>query len=76
MKFADLNESFCEDFKDYLLTAPNKRNDKTPLSKNSSFSYFNKFKATLRQAYRDGYLQTDLNAKVRPLKAEETQRKF
>ncbi len=76
LKFADLNESFCEDFKDYLLTAPNKRNDKTPLSKNSSFSYFNKFKATLRQAYRDGYLQTDLNAKVRPLKAEETQRKF
>ena len=76
LKFTDLDESFCEDFKDYLLTAPNKRNDKTPLLKNSSFAYFNKFKATLRQAYRDGYLQTDLNSKVRPLKAEETQRKF
>ncbi|WP_018615241.1 tyrosine-type recombinase/integrase [Segetibacter koreensis] len=76
LKFADLNESFCENFKDYLLSAPNMRGGKTPLSKNSSFSYFNKFKAALRQAYRDGYLQSDLNAKVNPLKAAETQRKF
>ena len=73
--FADLNESVLEDFKDYLLTTTeNKR--KTTLSKNSAVSYFNKVKASLRQAYKDGILQTDLNAKIEPIKAAETRREF
>ncbi len=76
LKFADLNQKFLEDFKEYLLTTKSKRSNKTTLSQNSAVSYFNKVKATLKQAYKDGILQTDLNAKVKPIKAAETRREY
>ncbi|HVX01157.1 MAG TPA: site-specific integrase [Candidatus Babeliaceae bacterium] len=76
LKFADLNETFCNDFRDYLLTTKSLRSDKTKLSQNSALSYFNKFKATLKQVYKDGYLKTDLNAIVENIKAAETHRNF
>jgi integrase len=76
LRFADLNEKFLEDFKEYLLTTKSNRSKKTTLSRNSAVSYFNKVKATLKQAYKDGILQTDLNAKVKPIKAAETRREY
>ena len=76
VKFADLNESFFEDFKEYLLTTKSNRSDKTTLSQNSAGSYFLKVKAALKQAYKDGILQTDLNAKISPIKAAETRREY
>ena len=76
LKFADLNEKFCEDFKEYLLTTKSNRSDKTTLSPNSAGSYFNKVKAAMKQAYKDGYLQTDINTKVGGIKSAETHRNF
>ncbi len=76
LKFADLDEKFCNNFKDYLLTTKSYKSSKTTLSQNSAVSYFNKLKATLKQAYKDGYLQTDLNAKIEPIKQAETRRNF
>ena len=76
LKFADLNEKFLEDFKEYLLSTKSKKSDKTTLSQNSAVSYFNKVKAALKQAYKDGILQTDLNAKISPIKATETRREY
>ncbi len=76
LKFADLNEKFLEDFKEYLLTTKSKRSNKTILSQNSAVSYFNKVKAALRQAYKDGILQIDLNAKIQPIKIAETRRGY
>ena len=74
LKFADLNQKFLEDFKEYLLTTKSNKSNKTTLSQNSAVSYFNKVKAALKQAYKDGILQYDLNAKVKPIKAAETRR--
>ena len=76
LKFGELNTVILEDFKDYLLTTKSNRSDKTTLSQNSAVSYFNKVKATLKQAYTDGILQQDLNAKVKPIKEAETRRHF
>lgn len=76
LKFADLNEKFCNDFKEYLLTTKSNKSSKTTLAQNSAVSYFNKLKATLKQAYKDGYLQSDLNAKIEPVKQAETRRNF
>ncbi|TND07942.1 MAG: integrase family protein [Bacteroidetes bacterium] len=76
LKFADLNEKFCNDFKEYLLTTKSNKSSKTILSQNSAVSYFNKVKAALKQAYKDGYLPDDLNKKVEPVKTAETQRNF
>ncbi len=76
VKFADLNEKFFEDFKEYLLTSKSSRSNKTTLAQNSALSYFNKVKATLRQAFKDGILNTDLNAKIKPIKPAETRREY
>lgn len=76
LRFADLNEKFCNDFKEYLLTTKSNKSSKTTLSQNSALSYFNKVKAALKQAYKDGYLVTDLNSKVGQIRQAETQRNF
>jgi integrase len=76
LKFADLNEKFCNEFKDYLLTTKSNKSKTVTLAQNSAVSYFNKLKATLKQAYKDGYLTSDLNAKIEPVKQAETQRNF
>ncbi|MFL5739312.1 MAG: tyrosine-type recombinase/integrase [Flavisolibacter sp.] len=76
LKFADLDETFCNDFKEYLLTTKSKKSSEVTLSRNSAVSYFNKVKATMKQAYKDGYLHQDLNSKVKTIKAAETRRNF
>jgi len=76
LKFTDLNEMFLEDFKEYLLTTKSNKSSKATLSQNSAVSYFNKVKASLKQAYKDGILQVDLNAKVKPIKTTETRREY
>ena len=76
LKFADLNEKFCIEFKEYLLTTKSNKSNKVTLAQNSAVSYFNKLKATLKQAYKDGYLPSDLNGKIQPVKQAETQRNF
>ena len=76
LSFADLNEKFCADFRDYLLTTQSNKSNKTNLSQNSAVSYFNKVKATLKQAFKDGYLPIELNSKVEPIKPTETRRSY
>ena len=72
LNFADLNEKFCNEFKEYLLTTKSKKSNKVTLAQNSAVSYFNKLKATLKQAYKDGYLPSDLNAKIECIEPQET----
>jgi integrase len=72
LKFADLNEKFCDEFKTYLLTTNSKRSDKTVLSQNTAASYFNKLKAAFKQAFKDGHLQTNLNSKIDCIETNET----
>ncbi|MBI3501997.1 MAG: site-specific integrase [Bacteroidetes bacterium] len=76
LRFSELTEIFCNNFREYLLTAPSSRSDKQVLAKNSACSYFIKFKTALKQAYKDGYLSTDINAKIENIKPAETQREF
>lgn len=76
LKFANLNEKFCNDFKEYLLTTKSNKSNKVTLAQNSAVSYFNKLKATLKQAYKDGFLPSDLNSKIQPVKQAETRRNF
>lgn len=74
--FSELNESVLESFKEFLLTTKSKRSEKSLLSQGSAVSYFNKVKATLKQAYKDGILETDLNSKVKPIPQAETRREY
>jgi len=74
LKFADLNNKVVEEFKEYLLTTKSKKSNKTILSKNSAVSYFSKIKAAMKQAFKDEILQSDLNAKIKPIEQAETRR--
>ncbi|MFN3405628.1 MAG: tyrosine-type recombinase/integrase [Cytophagaceae bacterium] len=76
LKFEDLNERVCNEFREYILTTKSKKSSKVTLSQNSAVSYFNKFKAALKQAYKDGFLQHNLNEKIESIKQEDTQRNF
>jgi integrase len=76
IRFRDLNETFCNDFKEYLLTSPSRKSSKATLSQNSAVSYFNKFKAALKQAFKDGYLETDVNRRIETIKQAETERQY
>jgi len=76
IKFSELSHTFFDDFKEYLLTTKSTKSSKKKLSQNSASSYFNKVKATLKQAYKDEYLSYNLNERVGSIKPEETQRNF
>ncbi|HXB41427.1 MAG TPA: site-specific integrase [Bacteroidia bacterium] len=76
LRFADLNVEFCNKFRQYLLTTKSKKSDKVKLAQNSAVAYFNKLKAAMRQAYKDGYLPIDLNARIESIKTTETHRNF
>ncbi|GAB2579786.1 tyrosine-type recombinase/integrase [Spirosoma areae] len=73
LKVSSLTPKKCRDFRAYMIGALSQRNNE-PLAINSTVSYFNKFKAALKQAYKDGLISTDLNAKVDSIKPEETRR--
>jgi len=74
LKFSQLNEKWCGDFRDYLLSTKSRKSQKAKLATNSAVSYFNKVKAALKQAYKDDILQYDLNGRVESIKAEESRR--
>jgi integrase len=73
---SDLSVKFGEDYREYLLTTPSVKSYKVKLSQNAALSYFNKFKAAMKQAYQDRLLTEDLNSRIRAIKQKETQREF
>lgn len=76
LTFGEINQAFAENFKDYLLNTQSQRRNKSKLANNSAVSYFNKFKAALKEAYKDGLLPTDVSAKVQPIPYKETERPY
>jgi integrase len=76
MKISSLDLNFCEDFREYLLSAPNRKDKDKTIAQNTALSYFNKFKTALGLLYDEGLLKEDLKAKVDSIEEEETQREF
>ncbi|AOW10043.1 site-specific integrase [Flavobacterium gilvum] len=76
LKFIDLNEKFCNDYREYLLKTKSRRTGTTNLSQNTAHSYFNKFKATVKQAFKDSLIPIDLNGKIEPIKEADSNRLF
>lgn len=76
LKFSDISVPLCNDYRDYLTGADSIHRKESKISINTAVSYFNKLKATLKQAYKDGLLQIDINAQVDSIKPEESLREF
>lgn len=74
--FTNLNETLCEEYADYLLSAPGIGRAKRKIKTNTAVSYFAKFKSTLKEAYKKGLLTSDLGRIVESITPEETHREF
>lgn len=74
--FKDVTVTLIEDYRDYLLKAKSMRKNKKQISRNTALSYYNKIKTTLKGAYREDKLKTDVNAKISSIKELESQRNF
>lgn len=74
--FSKIDIKFCEDFKTFLLSASRGGNKKGILSQNSASTYFSVFKAALKQAFIDGYFNTDISAKIKGIPNEESRREY
>jgi len=75
VSFQDIDKSFVERFKEYLdkdaIGSAGKK-----LSQNSKYSYFNKLRAALKQAVKDGIIPTNPSEGVEAFKQGEPQREF
>ena len=74
--FGSIDLALIEDYKDYLINAPQGGGKSGTISANTASTYFSIFKAGLHQAFIDGYLTIDLAAKVKNISYEENQREY
>lgn len=73
--FDDIDENFVKGFKNYLDKDAKTKSD-LGLSQNSKYSYFNKFKAALKEAFELGYLDTNIVKKVKGFEQGESKREY
>ena len=75
VSFSDIDRQFIQDFKYYLDKKAIAHGDQK-LSQNSKYSYFNKLRAALKQAVKDGILPTNPSEGVDAFKQGEPEREF
>jgi integrase len=75
LTFEQLSVQKVQEFRDYL-DKKAKTKSSTGLSQNSKHSYFNKFKAALKQAHRDSLILDNPGERVEGFKMAESQREF
>ncbi len=72
--FGDIDLRLIENFKLFMLNAPQGGSKSGTVSRNTAATYFAIFKAGLKQAFIDGYLTIDLAAKVKGIPEQESRR--
>lgn len=76
LTFGQINLGLIENFKLFLLNAPQGGGKSGTVSQNTAATYFAIFKAGLKQAFVDGYLTIDLAAKVKGIPEQESRREY
>ena len=74
--FANINVKMLEDFKRFLLSAPQGGGKSGTISQTTASTYFSILKAALKQAFVDEYLTTDLAAKVKNIPPNNVRRNY
>ncbi|MDG1933431.1 MAG: site-specific integrase [Flavobacteriales bacterium] len=75
VRFSDIDEQFCEKFKNYLINKPLKKNGEY-LSTSSISSYFNKFRASLKKAVRERIISFNPSTDIKLPKIIEKDRQY
>lgn len=76
MIFSEINMNLLEDYKNYLINAPQGGSKKGTITRNTASTYFSIFKAGLHQAFIDGYLTIDIAAKAKNITYTDKQREY
>src|SRR5690606_16910960 len=76
LSFGEIDIPTLNGFREYLMNRQSLRSTKSKLSQNTASSYFNKLKESLKQAFKDGLLQVDINSRVEAIKTLETHKEF
>lgn len=76
LRFADITVFFCDDYKEYLLSAPAIGYRKKRISNNTALSYYNKFRFALKVAFKADFLTENIYEKTEGIKEHDTQREF
>jgi integrase len=71
----DVNEDFLKGFKRYLHTEA-KTTANTLLSQNTKYTYFNKIRAVLTEAFNQGYIDTNIVRMVKGFEQGESKREY
>jgi integrase len=67
----------CNDFREYLLTVKRQRGIQSEqIAQSSARTYYNKFKAALKQAYRKELIEKDLSTRINSISETEVQREY
>ena len=74
--FSQIDMALMENFKRFLITAPQGGSKKGTISLNTASTYFSLFKAALKQAFIDGYLTIDLAAKAKNIQFYSARREY
>lgn len=74
--FSQIDNRTAEEFKLFLMTAPCGGSKSGTISQNTAATYFSIFKAALKQAFVDGYLQVDLSARIKGIQEQESRREY
>lgn len=72
----DIDERFCADYRDFLLNSPSLKRNKNRLAQNTAMSYYDKFRAALKQAFNEKLIAENPARQVKGIKETETQREF
>lgn len=75
LTFDNVDEKFAKGFRKYLDKDALTKSG-TPLSQNSKYTYFNKFKAAIRNAYEEGYIDTNILKGVKSFAMAESTREY
>ncbi|WP_434979385.1 phage integrase SAM-like domain-containing protein [Daejeonia sp. YH14] len=75
LTFDEIDENFIKKVKNYFEKDALTKSE-IPLSHNSKYSYFNKFKASIRSAFEEGYLSINYATKVKSFEQAESQREY
>ena len=73
--FDDIDENFVKGFKNHLDKEARTKSN-LGLSQNSKYTYFNKFKAALKEAFESGYLNANIATKVKGFEQGESKREY
>ncbi len=71
----DIDTDFVKGFTRYLNTKA-KTKSGIPLSQNSKYTYFNKFKAALRETYTENFLEENILRSVKGFEQGESTREY